>query len=215
MIIGAELYYELELKNKDAEGILREIRRLRSDIARLKNKVEYPDYVKTMYPDESTFIQCSRIYLERAKQALADVGGTYVMTREEEKAASFDADIPDICEIVFSIGGFFEGRQESTATIQGEIVRLKVEEMSFTEPKAAFEEFEYAKEDFLGEIGELYIGEWDSHYDSSRFGVTVLDGTQWSLEIYYSNGAKVVKSGNNLYPYNFDKLLELMCVDRD
>ena len=46
----------------------------------------------------------------------------------------------------------------------------------------------------------------------------VLDGTQWSLEIQFSNGYKTVKiEGDNDYPYNFDELQELLgaCYDEE
>ena len=37
------------------------------------------------------------------------------------------------------------------------------------------------------------------------------DGTQWELEIYFSDGHKPVKIyGDNAYPYNFKELQELL-----
>jgi len=39
----------------------------------------------------------------------------------------------------------------------------------------------------------------------------ILDGTQWELEIYFSNGHKPVKIyGSNDYPVNFDRISTLM-----
>ena len=63
------------------------------------------------------------------------------------------------------------------------------------------------KDDFLDGIADLHIGEWDKNYSPRRFGYEVLDGTQWHLYIYFSNGIRTVKiEGSNAYPYNFDEL---------
>jgi hypothetical protein len=63
-------------------------------------------------------------------------------------------------------------------------------------------------------IRGLYISEWRRTYDTRRFGYEVLDGTQWELKIFFSDGHKpVVKYGSNSYPYNFNKFLELLAID--
>ena len=70
------------------------------------------------------------------------------------------------------------------------------------------------KDDFLDGFAALNIGEWRSNYDTERFGYYVMDGTQWELEIHYSNGNKTKSYyGSNAYPYNFNKLLELVEYD--
>lgn len=75
-------------------------------------------------------------------------------------------------------------------------------------------DYPVGKEDFLDGLRELHIGEWRSNYDPRRFGYVVLDGTQWELEIFFSNGHKTVKIyGSNPYPYNFNKFLELLGID--
>jgi len=54
----------------------------------------------------------------------------------------------------------------------------------------------------------LNIGEWNSSYDSD-----VLDGTQWDLEIHFSNKHKKVrKFGSNAYSYNFKDFCNLMGI---
>ena len=47
-----------------------------------------------------------------------------------------------------------------------------------------------------------------------RFGYTVIDGSDWSLEIYFSDEDKPFKVyGDNNYPYNFADLYELLSFD--
>ena len=93
---------------------------------------------------------------------------------------------------------------------------MDVEHFPFLEP-SNFEikpDYPLTKEEFLDGIRELHIGEWRARYDPSRFGYAVLDGTQWELEIYFSDGHMPVKiHGSNSYPYNFNKLKELLGID--
>ena len=58
-------------------------------------------------------MHCNRDYLERARQAYAEAGGTYVLSKAEEKAADFDLNINFICKITFNIGSFEFGYRSS------------------------------------------------------------------------------------------------------
>lgn len=70
------------------------------------------------------------------------------------------------------------------------------------------------KEELIEGLRDLHIGEWRKYYDPSRFGFLVCDGTQWHLHIFYSNGTKPVKiEGSNAYPYNFNRLMELLEIE--
>ena len=70
------------------------------------------------------------------------------------------------------------------------------------------------KTDFFESLSDLYIGEWQRSYSPRRFGYEVLDGTQWHLYVYFSNGHRTVKiEGSNAFPYNFDRLTELFEVE--
>lgn len=128
----------------------------------------------------------------------------------------FDENILYINKIVFTIGGFFGGYETRTFTIKGDKVHAEIT----PSPIADFVAFDNTpiedmdKEEFLELFKDLHIGEWRSKYDFRRFGCYVMDGTQWELEIYYSNGHRPVKThGDNVYPYNFDRLLELFGVE--
>ena len=81
--------------------------------------------------------------------------------------------------------------------------------------KAAFGGYNMAMVDeFLDELSNLHIGEWRHSYRPERFGYSYCDGTQWGLEIQFSNGAKPFKSyGDNSYPYIFNKFQELLGID--
>ena len=215
MMICPETYYEEHLKGKSASEILTVIRGLKQEIGHLKNVMEHPDYQCMMHPSEDVRLWCTRLYLERAKQALVDAGGTYVSSKAELKAEEFNANIPYINKVGFSIGGYFAGYETRTYTINGDSIHMDVEHSLILKPSnlGDVEIEELDKDFFLKGIAELHIGEWRKNYSPKRWGYEVLDGTQWHLYIYYSNGSKAVKiHGDNDYPYNFDKLQELFDI---
>ena len=215
MMIPPEAYYEHNLKGKTAEQILATIRGLKREIGRLKSIMENPDYLCMTRPSEDARLWCTRLYLERAKQALVDAGGTYIPSTTELKVEKFNANIPYISKVEFSIGGFFAGYETRTYTIDGDDIHLNVEHSLALKPSTAddVEIEEMDKESFLNGFAELHIGEWRKDYNPNRWGYAVCDGTQWHLYIYYSNGSKAIKiHGDNAYPYNFDKLQELFGI---
>ena len=71
------------------------IRGLKQEIGHLKNSMENPynDIKTVMHPSEVTRLHWSRKYLDKAKQAYVEAGGTYTLSKSEEKAADFDANI--------------------------------------------------------------------------------------------------------------------------
>lgn len=216
MMISPETYYEEYLKGRTAEKILFAIRGLKQEISRLKNNIENPNYLCRRDPSEDVRLWCTRMYLERAKQALVEASGTYVPSKAELKAEEFNANIPFISKVEFSIGGFFGGFETRTYTIEGDNIYMDDEHSLIFKPSdlGDVEIEEMDKDSFLKGLADLHIGEWRRNYDSSRWGDTVLDGTQWHLYIYYSNGRRSVKiEGSNDYPYNFDKLQELLGID--
>ena len=220
MMIRPEEYYEEYLKGKSAEQIMTAIRGLKKEIGHLKNTTEHPDYGEqpVMHPSESTRLWCTRLYLERAKEALIAAGGTYKPSQAELKAADFDANIRNIKKLVFSIGGYFGGYETRTYTLDEERLYLDVEHSLILKPTNLEIEPDYpcSKDEFLDGLRELHIGEWRSKYDLRRFGCMVLDGTQWELEINFSNDHKPVKIyGDNAYPYNFDRFQELLGIEPD
>ena len=216
MMICPETFYEMNLKGKTAEQIMTTIRGLKQEIGRLKNTVEHPEYECTMHPSERVRISCSRDYLERAKLALEEVGSTYVPSAAEKKAMEFDENVPFINKVEFCIGGYFNGYETRTYTIDGDKVHTNIEHSLILKPSniGDFEIEEMDKDYLLEALKDLHIGEWRRNYNTRRFGYMVCDGTQWHLEIYFSNGHKPVKIyGDNAYPYNFDRVLELFEIE--
>lgn len=217
-MISPESYYEEYLKGKTKEQIVTAIRGLKQEIGHLKNTMENPDYgIKAIiHPSESTRLHWTREYLERAKQAYAEVAGTYTLSKSEEKVADFDANMDVISKITFSIGGFFGGYRSY-------IVELTDEFKAYTklwedeEPLSLLDDDNkepFTKDTFIAALKELHIGEWRRRYSTKRFGYTVCDGTQWELEFKYNNGHKpVMFDGDNSYPYNFDKFQMLFGIN--
>lgn len=218
MMISPEGYYEEYLKGKTKEQIMAAMRGLKQEIGRLKNTMESPDYGvgPIIHPSEDTRIHWNREYLERAKLAYAETGGTYTLSKSEEKAVDFDENIDAICKIIFSIGGFFGGYRDYVVELSdGLKAYTKIWEDE--EPLVLLDADNgepFTKDTFISALKELHIGEWRRRYSTKRFGYTVCDGTQWGLEFEYNNGHKPVRfDGDNSYPYNFDKLQMLFGID--
>ena len=190
MMMSPQWYYDEYLKGKTAAQIMTAIRSLKREMGRLKNIMEHPDYgtQEVMCPGEDVQLQYVRMYLEKAKEALAEAGGTYVPSQAEQKAVAFDEGVPFITKMELTIGSFGSGQQVRSVAIT---------------------------EGLLDKLRELHLGEWRRHYDPMRFGIVILDGISWRLYIEYSDGRKPVTiSGDNAYPYNFEELAACFDLDR-
>lgn len=217
MMISPEGYYEEYLKGKTKEQIMTAIRGLKQEIGHLKNIMESPDYGigPIMHPSEDTRLHWTREYLERAKQAYAEAGETYTLSKSEEKVADFDANMDAICKVTFSIGGFFGGYRSYVVELSNDIksyTKLWEDE----EPLLLLDNNKdpFTKDTFIAALKDLHIGEWRRRYSTKRFGYTVCDGTQWVLEFEYTNSRKpVMFDGDNSYPYNFNKFQMLFGID--
>jgi hypothetical protein len=218
MMISPEGYYEEHLKGKTKEQIITAMRGLKQEIGRLKNTMESPDYGvrPIMHPNEDTRLLWTREYLERAKQAYAEAGGTYTLSKSEEKVVDFDTNMDAICKITFSIGGFFGGYRSYVVELSD---RLKAYTKLWEDEETLLllddeNEEPFTKDTFIAALKDLHISEWRRRYSTKRFGYTVCDGTQWELEFEYNNGHKPVRfDGDNSYPYNFDKFQMLFGID--
>lgn len=217
MMISPEGYYEEYLKGKTEAQIMSAIRGLKQEIGRLKNTMESPEYgqEEIVHPSEDTRLHWTREYLERAKKAYAEAGGTYTLSKSEEKAADFYSNIDAICKITFSIGGFFGGYRSYVVDLSDGL-RAYTKLWEEEEPLVLLDEDDdpFSKVTFITALANLHIGEWRRRYTTQRFGYTVCDGTQWKLEFEYNNGHKPVRiDGDNSYPYNFDKFQMLFGID--
>jgi len=141
MMISPEGYYEKYLKGKTKELIVSAIRGLKQEIGCLKNTMGSPEYgqKEIVNPSENTRLHWTREYLVRAKQAYVESGGTYSLSKSEEKAADFGSNMDFISKITFNIGGFFGGYRSYVVELSDELrvyTKLWEDEELFT--KGAF-----------------------------------------------------------------------------
>ena len=213
MMISPDIFFELQLKDKSAEEIKTIFRGLKREINRLKNILEHPNYTHTIDPAEDVQLACKREYLKGAINALESLGETYKPTVNELKSIDFNNSIPDISRIEFHIGGYFGPNKHVSIAID-DMVHFHISEMEDQVYVIREREFDCKKEDLLAFLPDLFIGEWRRHYSLERYGVCVDDGTQWELIIEYNNDRKSFKStGDNAYPYNFQRFLDIICLD--
>ena len=181
MMISQETYYEMNLKGKSQEEIMKKIRSLKIQIGQLKRSIENADdIVCEVFPGRLTRLKCDRDYLERAIQAYEEAGGEYVRSKAEQKDHDFNEALDSMSKLVFTIGGFFCGHETRTFTVSDGQVLVDVEKTMISMDKEEYGP--YRKEEFISGIKALHIGEWKRTYND----LLVMDGTQWELDIYYN-----------------------------
>ena len=116
--------------------------------------------------------------------------------------------ISSINKISFSIGGYFDGYETRTVLLDGEAVRMTITHSLHPEEREIA--LSLTKTEFLNHLYELHIEGWKSKY----IDPDILDGTQWELEIYFSDGYKPVNiAGSNAYPDYFADLEKLFGIE--
>ena len=224
MMISPQTYYEMHLKGKSEKEICSVIRELKREIRRLKNIMEHPEYgnADLSEPTEEVRIWCMRMYLERAIEAMSEIGAVHIPSREERTSRKFQENIEHIKRIRFEIGGFHEGYAIYIITIDEEHIYFDMEHSLYPKPICLPEhmpntiDYPMPRYEFLEELRELYIGEWRSRYFPNRYGeeYMVSDGTEWSVDIEYSSREKSVHYvGANSFPYNFKKFERLFGIE--
>ena len=65
------------------------------------------------------------------------------------------------------------------------------------------------KDKFLKKLASLHIENWQEDY----VNMDVMDGTQWGLEVHFSDGHQALSiGGSNAYPPKFKSLLRLLKI---
>ena len=200
-----------KLEKADKEGVLKIIRSTKQKLGWLRKKMEHPDYnnCETMVsPSDLVVYKCERDFLNLAITKYIKLGGEYKEPKISIRDTKFNDRLEDISKITFYNGGFFSTDVKIVVDLLGDKPRFSSGTFNGLNEK----ETDIEKEDFLYHLGELHMGEWRCHYSPERFGIVVCDGEEWVLKIEYKDGRKKTFSGMNAYPYNFDALLELLCL---
>jgi hypothetical protein len=210
MMISPQYFFASQLQGKSTDEIKTIIRCLKRKINHLKSVLEHPDYTHTIDPSEDVQLSCNRDYLKESIAALEARGESYKPTVAEQKDMDFNNNIPCISRIEFHIGGFFGPNTDVCITID-DTVHASIDKMSDPVTMEKENNVECPKEELFESLSDLHLGEWRRHYDLKKYGYFVCDGTQWELIIKYNNGRKPFKSsGDNAYPYNFTRFLEII-----
>ncbi len=201
-MISPELYYDENLKGKSAEEIMHQIRSLKKDCNKLKRELESNCLEPTIAvsPSPLTMIKVYRKYIERAKQALEEVGEKYEPTYFEKKDIAFNESLASLKSILL----FTENNQSSESieiSISGE--KVSCNRFSFNHFNERI--LDISKSELIDILSEMHLGEWKrNYYNSDRF-----DGVRWCLDIFYTDKRRRINfSGVNEFPYNFNELAE-------
>ena len=139
----------------------------------------------------------------------------FVVKQGRKRNAKFDNKTGEIQEIRYWCGGFFDPANSIKIRFDGEkVVRLEIPFMCDESNADELIEFgliksealEMSKKEFLVEFQKLNIGMWAKDYSDP----TILDGTQWELEITYIDGKTRKYEGSNDFPRTFNALSKLV-----
>lgn len=197
-----------KLEEASKEELLKIIRATKIKMGRLRKKMEHPYYKygeKKVCPSDLVIYKCDREFLNMAILQYISLGGEYKWSKTEIKDTEFDDNLENINKIIFYKGSCFSVPKLIEIDLSGEKLKIKRGIFGYACPIE-----EQTKESFLQEFGKLHIGEWRKSYQTERFGITILDGEQWSLKIKYKDGKRTTFDGSNAYPYNFQELLEVL-----
>ncbi|MBE6635462.1 MAG: hypothetical protein E7617_04605 [Ruminococcaceae bacterium] len=210
MYISVDSYYDMYLKDKSLDVVNSEVQKLRSEIERLKRKMESPAYAYESDVSVSG-LEVVGIYRGYLKAALAELakkqGVSSVLTEEEKRAMIIDSMLPDMTVLTLTVGCYLQYKYrlsvtESTATVTSSVLGGEAHTR------------EVDRDKILSELSELHLGEWRDVYSPEQYGCTLSDPEKWQLRIEYNNGsAPYFSDGVGIYPYNFDELCRILEVD--
>ena len=207
MMVSPEWYYEKYLAGKEPKEILKRIKIIRNEIKRLKEIEENPTEENfreiIMDPCPEVRIKCNRLYLQKAIEALKELGVKYIPSSEEKKAVEFNENIENIIQFSLNISGYFIGFRTYTIDITSSKTILSVKHFKNVK------EYPISKNIFLRDLKDIYMGEWKKSYFPEDF---IEDGYQWQISIRYKNGKFLDYDGDNRFPYNFDDLLDCIRI---
>lgn len=215
MMISPDSFVKTELLGKDREKSLKVVKKLRKEIRRLKRVIEEDPYSEELEikPSPQTQIRVSRDYLMASKAYFESQGWEYEPSKKEIKDKEFNDRLKDMESIEVYYGGYFQGGKRWTISFNGS--RIVVDSIlkhltDFDGVNPELPNFDdMTRVEFLRQMWDIHMGEWKKDY----FDPGVLDGTQWSVDIRYSDGKKCHFSGSNLFPYNFKEFLDVVRED--
>ena len=192
-----------KLEGTDLKELLKIIKQTKTKMHRLQRKMENPNYkyCEKCCPRDLTIYKCDRYFLDMAIVRYIFLGGKYEYTSKELKDIEFNDKLDDIIKITFMERSFFEVGDKIEIELFGEEVKYK----GYGDERVFIRD----KNSLIKELKELHLGEWEEYYTPTKFGVEVLDGNTWNLELYFKDGSKKTFGGENAYPYNYEDLIEI------
>ncbi|MGB4985698.1 MAG: hypothetical protein WBO70_07995, partial [Erysipelotrichaceae bacterium] len=155
---------------------------------------------------DDVILSCTQDYLKRAIEAYEDLGGVYKLSKLERKSKSFNESIPDIKCIELEV---VKSNEPTLYRIEfdpnSEIVKLNYE--------LIYAGGLDARSFYLEYLPMAHIGEWESEYDVSKYGATVVDSVTWNLKFTFNSGDVKECHGNNCCPFSFRWFLDLLEIE--
>lgn len=171
---------------------------LRMKIEQLKFDLENPSY----YVSEDEIDMIDK--MSNQFRELASKDPEYIPTIQEQSDIQFNERLHLISKMVFRIGGFLDGWETYTIDLEKGIVHIDHWLCEATNHSIDVTSF-------LKGLEKLHMGAWKDDYTTSPYPEErKYDGTEWTLDIYYTDDFHWVYTGINCCPYNFTSFLKLI-----
>ena len=121
----------------------------------------------------------------------------------------FDIKLDSLVRITVFLGGYFGGSEERNITFDGEDILVQRNFYNGSEPTEEEPYLGMKRKDMIEGLKLFHLDKWDPKYVDPY----VLDGTQWFVELGFSDGTKWESIGNNAYPENFGPFMEFMQME--
>ena len=131
--------------------------------------------------------------------------GSFYDEIKDKSAEEIKTEIRQLKRLEFEIGGFFGGWEKYVIEIDGNSLKrdtiMVLSDLDDLEVET--------REALLEYLQDMHLKEWRKDYSPERYGVSILDGTQWSLKLTYDDRKTREYAGDNVYPWNFGELCRL------
>ncbi|CAK1221531.1 hypothetical protein [Fructobacillus evanidus] len=165
---------------------------------------------------DGQIMEANQVYehlLEKKAELIAH-GGSYPLMEVDLREAGFNHKIETIDKMEVITGDYMWGQQNNTFTVVGDdliassyFVKMGTEETDDLNFKS---ERLMTKADFFQALKDLRVGSWERKYVNE----SVMDGTQWSVRIYFNRGLEVLTiEGSNDYPENMEEFNRVFNLD--
>lgn len=200
-----------------SQGLQNAISEKKKTVEKLKTEIEKNMVFGVDYNNSLKDLEKNEEWIKYAIKELKLRKEYVVKTENDRKNKIFEDDLDDFYKLKFT---FKRGRDFFVYSYRlvGEKGRERVNSNAYDIKNNKWTNSHLAElnaRSFFNGLMKYKIGEWKENYNSADYGLAVLDGFSWKLEVKYYNKDTKEYSGQNALPYNIKEVLDFLEIDLD